>query len=37
MVEQFVKGMTAKWYADRGHISHEIKSKLRVQDIDLIN
>ncbi|MDM1019802.1 IS982 family transposase [Acinetobacter sp. VNK23] len=36
MVEQLVKGMTAKLYADRGYISHELKSKLRVQDIDLI-
>ena len=32
MVEQFVKGMTAKLYADRGYINQELKS----QGIDLI-
>ncbi|KAB1850780.1 transposase, partial [Acinetobacter tandoii] len=31
MVEQLVKGMTAKLYADRGYISQELKSRLRVQ------
>lgn len=36
MVEQLVKGMTAKLYGDRGYISHELKSKLRMQNIDLI-
>ena len=36
MVEQLVKGMTAKLYADRGYISQELKSKLRVQNTDLI-
>ena len=35
MVEQLVKGMTAKLYADRGY-SQELKSKLRVQNTDLI-
>ena len=36
MVEQLVKGMTAKLYADRGYISHELKARLKEQDIDLI-
>ena len=36
MVEQFVKGMTAKLYADRGYISQELKSRLKVQSVDLI-
>jgi hypothetical protein len=36
MVEQFVKGMTAKLYADRGYISQELKSRLKSQSIDLI-
>ena len=36
MVEQLVKGMTAKLYADRGYISQELKSRLRVQGVDLI-
>lgn len=36
MVEQLVKGMTAKLYADRGYISHELKSRLKDQDIDLM-
>ena len=36
MVEQLVKGITAKLYADRGYISQELKSTLRVQGTDLI-
>lgn len=36
MVEQLVEGLKAKLYADRGYISHELKSKLINQDIDLI-
>jgi IS5 family transposase len=36
MVEQLVKGMTTKLYADRGYISQELKSRLRVQGVDLI-
>ena len=36
MVEQFVKGMTAKLYADRDYISQELKSRLKVQSVDLI-
>ena len=36
MVEQLVKGMTAKLYADRGYISHKLKSRLKDQDIDLM-
>jgi len=36
MFEQFVKGMTAKLYADRGYISQELKSRLKSQSIDLI-
>lgn len=36
MVEQLVEGLKAKLYGDRGYISHELKSKLINQDIDLI-
>ena len=36
IVEQLVKGMTAKLYADHGHISQELKSRLIAQGIDLI-
>ena len=36
MVEQWVEGLKAKLYADRGYISHKLKSKLINQDIDLI-
>ncbi|ENW80014.1 hypothetical protein F908_02211 [Acinetobacter sp. NIPH 284] len=36
MVEQLVEGLKAKLYADRGYISHELKSKLINQSIDLI-
>ena len=36
MVEQLVKGMTAKLYADRGYISQDLKSRLNDQGIDLI-
>ena len=36
MVEQLVKGMTAKLYADRSYISHELKRWLKDQDIDLM-
>ena len=36
MVEQFVKGVTAKLYADRGYINQELKSRLKIQGIDLI-
>ena len=36
MVEQLVKGIIAKLYADRGYISHELKSRLKDQDIDLM-
>ena len=36
MVEQLVKGMIAKLYADRGYISHELKSRLNNQGIDLM-
>ena len=36
MVEQLVEGLAAKLYADRGYISHELKSKLKDQGIDLI-
>lgn len=36
MVEQLVKGMTAKLYADRGYISLELKSRLKLQGTDLV-
>jgi len=36
MVEQLVEGLQAKLYADRGYISHELKSKLKEQGIDLM-
>ncbi len=36
MVAQLVKGMIAKPYADRGYISHELKSRLKDQGIDLM-
>ncbi|WP_416202353.1 transposase [Acinetobacter sp. ANC 4470] len=36
MVEQLVKGLKTKIYADRGYINHRLKSKLKVQDIILI-
>ena len=36
MVEQLVKGLKAKLYADRGYISQELKSRLKVQGTDLI-
>lgn len=36
MVEHLVEGLQAKLYADRGYISHELKSKLKSQNIDLI-
>lgn len=35
MVEQFTEGLAAKLYADRGYISHALKSKLNNQGIDL--
>lgn len=36
MVEQLVKGLKAKLYADRGYISQKLKSRLKSQNIDLI-
>jgi IS5 family transposase len=36
MVKQLVEGLKAKLYADRGYISHELKARLKEQDIDLI-
>lgn len=36
MVEQLVGGLEVKLYADRGYISQELKSKLKVQGTDLI-
>lgn len=36
MVEQLVADLQAKLYADRGYISKELKSKLKVQGNDLI-
>lgn len=36
MVEQLVEGLKAKLYADRGYISQELKSRLKVQGTDLI-
>ena len=36
MVEQLVKGMTAKLYADRGYMSQELKSRLKLQGTDLV-
>ncbi len=36
MVEQLVQGMIAKLYADRGYISHELKSRLNNQGIELM-
>lgn len=36
MVEQLVDGLNGKLYGDRGYISQELKSRLQVQEIDLI-
>lgn len=36
MVEPLVEGLQAKLYADRGYISHELKSRLKEQGVDLI-
>ena len=36
MVEHLVEGIEAKLYADRGYISQELKSRLKIQGIDLI-
>lgn len=36
MVEQLVEGLKAKLYADHGYISQELKSRLKLQDFDLI-
>lgn len=36
IVERLVEGLAAKLYADRGYISHNLKTKLNDQDIDLI-
>ena len=36
MVEQLVDGLESKIYADRGYISHDLKSKLKEQGNDLI-
>ncbi|MBF7693835.1 IS982 family transposase, partial [Acinetobacter sp. FNA3] len=36
MVEELVKGLKATIYADRGYISHDLKEKLKLQDIDLV-
>ena len=36
MVKQLVEGLKAKLYADRSYISHELKARLKEQDIDLI-
>ena len=36
MVEHLVEGLEAKLYADRGYISHDLKSRLKHQGIDLI-
>ncbi|ENU18785.1 hypothetical protein F994_02743 [Acinetobacter bohemicus ANC 3994] len=36
MVEQLVEALKAKFYADRGYISQELKSRVKNQDIDLI-
>lgn len=36
IVEQWVDGLKAKLYADRGYISQELKSRLKVQGTDLI-
>lgn len=36
MVEHLVERLAAKLYADRGYISHKLKSKLKDQGIDLI-
>lgn len=37
MVEQLVKEMTAKLYADRGYISQELKNRLKLQGEDIIS
>jgi hypothetical protein len=37
MVEQLVKEMTAKLYADRGYISQELKNRLKLQAEDIIS
>ena len=36
MVEQLIEGLKAKLYADRGYISQELKSRLKLQGFDLI-
>lgn len=36
MVEHLVEGLEARLYADRGYISQELKSRLKIQGIDLI-
>ena len=36
MVEQLVKGLKAKLYADRGYISQNLKQNLKEQGVDLI-
>lgn len=36
MVEQLVKGMTAKLYADRDYISQELKNRLKLQGTNLV-
>ena len=36
IVEQLVDGLEGKLYADRSDISHELKSRLKEQGIDLM-
>lgn len=36
MVEHLVDGLEVKLYADRSYISHDLKSRLKSQSIDLI-
>lgn len=36
MVEHLVEGLEARLYVDRGYISQELKSRLKIQGIDLI-
>ena len=36
MVEHLVEGLEVKFYADRGYISQDLKSKLKEQGIDLM-
>lgn len=36
LVEQLVERLKAKLYADRGYISQELKSRLKLQSTDLI-